>query len=229
MNSGSPPPRRRPARRRGNGPRENSSPPRVISVAVGASATARRSEPSAFLPSSQWRGRSCGKRWRSRVESADELRHVVVACRASTSPPSRSRRPGNRRCCCRPGCCRPRRRRASAARLARETARRADCGAAAGAAARIVGIVGRALDAAIEAVVVVGAVAVVLAVGLVVLVLVADESASVKPSWTVTWLMLARGPRPSCRNCSAEPVMRAAPCRRSCCLRRASTAAASLR
>ena len=62
-----------------------------------------------------------------------------------------------------------------------------------------------ALDAAVPAAVVGGAVAVVLAVGLVVLVVVADRSASVKPSWAVTKLMLARGRRPR----AAEEVARA--------------------
>jgi hypothetical protein len=52
-------------------------------------------------------------------------------------------------------------------------------------------VVGRALDAAVPRQVVVVAVAVVLAVGLVVLVVVADEVGSVKPSWAVMKLMLA--------------------------------------
>ena len=58
------------------------------------------------------------------------------------------------------------------------------------------GVVGGSLDPTVPGPVVVGAVAIVLAVGLVVLVVVETRSASVKPSWAVTKLMLAKGLRP---------------------------------
>ena len=66
MNSGSPPSSAAPAHRRGSGLRENSS-PRPASRRRRGAATGRRSVPSALRPSSQCRDRSCGKRWRSRV------------------------------------------------------------------------------------------------------------------------------------------------------------------
>ena len=106
---------------------------------------------------------------------ADEIGEVV-ALLAEIVParPSRSRCPGNRRCCCRSANCRPRRRPASAASLREEQAGELVL-AQLPAQRNDRGVVGRALMAAIVAVVVVGAVAIVLAVGLVVLLVVAEQ------------------------------------------------------
>jgi len=95
--------------------------------------------------------------------------------RGPTSSPSRSRRPGSKRCCCRPASCRP----SSPARISGTPwASSSDVSwfaAQQSPPRQNRGILGCSFGTAIQAVVVVGAVAVVFLVGLVVLVLVADQ------------------------------------------------------
>ena len=125
-----------------------------------------------------------------------EPQDVGVRARRPTSRTSWSRRPGSRRCCCRPACAGPRRPSAASGRRAtsRSTTRRFLTWRRRSALDRRV--VGRALDAAVPAQVLVAAVAVrprrsprcACAS-------YETRSLSVKPSWQVTKLTLACGSR----------------------------------
>ena len=117
--------------------------------------------------------RDCGGRRSSNCTKSQQVRIDLLATLPIAA--SSSRCPGNRRCCCRSACARTRRPSAASACRSRRTPSRAGCASADARSARIVGIVGLALDAAIPGKIMRVAVLVVLAVRLVVPLVVADE------------------------------------------------------
>ena len=162
--------RRRSARRCASRGPMSGSPSRTPLHSIDATGASRSSEADSVRHVEQ-----LASRRRAAMSPLGEPQHVGVAVDAPSSRTSSSRRPGSRRCCCRPASGGPRRPSRSIGTPTRQQVERQEVPDLAVAQRLDRGVVGRALDAAVPAQVVVVAVAVVLAVRLVVLLVVGDQ------------------------------------------------------